>query len=42
MPTGASLYLCAGMLYLRENSLLKAPLKIEHIRRPRNGSSDRF
>jgi len=29
----ASLYLCAGMLYLRDNPLLAAPLKIEHIKR---------
>ena len=28
----ASLYLCVGMIYLRENPLLKAPLKIEHIK----------
>ncbi len=29
----ASLYLCAGMLYLRDNALLKEPLKIEHIKK---------
>lgn len=29
----AALYLCAGMLYLRDNPLLKMPLKIEHIKR---------
>lgn len=29
----ASLYLCAGMLYLRDNPLLKEPLRIEHIKR---------
>ena len=29
----ASLYLCAGMLYLRENPLLKEPLKLEHIKK---------
>ncbi len=28
----ASLYLCAGMLYLRDNPLLKEPLKIEQIK----------
>ncbi len=28
----ASLYLCAGMLYLRANPLLKEPLKPEHIK----------
>lgn len=28
----ASLYLCLGMLYLRENPLLKEPLKLEHIK----------
>ena len=28
----ASLYLCAGMLYLRDNPLLKEPLRIEHIK----------
>ena len=28
----ASLYLCAGMLYLKENPLLKEPLKIEHVK----------
>ncbi len=27
----AALYLCAGMLYLRDNPLLKEPLRIEHI-----------
>ncbi|NNM61248.1 MAG: phosphoketolase family protein [Steroidobacteraceae bacterium] len=29
----AAMYLCAGMLYLRDNPLLKEPLKIEHIKR---------
>jgi xylulose-5-phosphate/fructose-6-phosphate phosphoketolase len=29
----ASLYLCAGMLYLRDNPLLKEPLKPEHIKK---------
>ncbi len=29
----ASLYLCAAMLYLKDNPLLKEPLKIEHIKR---------
>lgn len=29
----ASLYLCLGMLYLRENPLLKEPLKTEHIKK---------
>jgi xylulose-5-phosphate/fructose-6-phosphate phosphoketolase len=29
----ASLYLCAGMLYLRDNPLLKVPLRIEHIKK---------
>jgi len=29
----ASLYLCAGMLYLRENPLLKEPLRLEHIKK---------
>ena len=28
----AALYLCAGMLYLRENPLLKQPLTLEHIK----------
>jgi len=28
----ASLYLCAGMLYLRENPLLHEPLRLEHIK----------
>ena len=28
----ASLYLSAGMLYLRDNPLLREPLKIEHIK----------
>ncbi len=26
-------YLCAGMIYLRENALLREPLKPEHIKR---------
>ena len=29
----AAMYLCAGMLYLRDNPLLKEPLRIEHIKR---------
>jgi xylulose-5-phosphate/fructose-6-phosphate phosphoketolase len=29
----AALYLCAGMLYLRDNPLLKEPLRIEHIKK---------
>ncbi|EED19782.1 phosphoketolase, putative [Talaromyces stipitatus ATCC 10500] len=29
----ASLYLCLGMLYLRDNPLLKEPLKKEHIKK---------
>ena len=28
----ASLYLCMGMLYLKENPLLREPLKVEHIK----------
>ena len=28
----ASLYLCLGMLYLRENPLLRKPLRLEHIK----------
>ena len=28
----ASLYLCAGMIYLKENPLLHQPLKFEHIK----------
>ncbi|KAF9885064.1 hypothetical protein FE257_000795 [Aspergillus nanangensis] len=28
----ASMYLCLGMLYLRENVLLKEPLKLEHLK----------
>lgn len=28
----ATLYLCVGMIYLRENPLLKEPLKIEHVK----------
>lgn len=28
----ASLYLCLGMLYLRDNPLLRAPLKLEHVK----------
>ncbi|KAL2863983.1 phosphoketolase family protein [Aspergillus lucknowensis] len=28
----ASMYLCLGMLYLRENPLLKEPLKVEHLK----------
>jgi xylulose-5-phosphate/fructose-6-phosphate phosphoketolase len=26
------MYLCLGMLYLRENPLLKEPLKLEHLK----------
>ncbi|KAF2640015.1 D-xylulose 5-phosphate/D-fructose 6-phosphate phosphoketolase [Massarina eburnea CBS 473.64] len=29
----ATLYLCLGMIYLRENPLLREPLKTEHIKR---------
>ena len=29
----ASLYLCVGMIFLRENPLLKEPLKMEHIKK---------
>jgi len=29
----ASLYLCAGMIYLKDNPLLKEPLKFEHIKK---------
>src|SRR5262245_38408926 len=28
----ASLYLCVGMLYLKDNPLLREPLKLEHIK----------
>ena len=28
----ATLYLCVGMIYLRDNPLLREPLKIEHIK----------
>ena len=28
----ASLYLCMGMLYLKDNPLLREPLKLEHIK----------
>lgn len=28
----ATLYLCLGMLYLKENPLLKEPLKKEHLK----------
>ncbi|RYP21887.1 hypothetical protein DL765_001963 [Monosporascus sp. GIB2] len=28
----ASLYLCLGMIYLKENPLLREPLKVEHIK----------
>jgi xylulose-5-phosphate/fructose-6-phosphate phosphoketolase len=28
----ASMYLCLGMLYLRDNPLLKEPLKLEHLK----------
>ena len=28
----ASMYLCLGMLYLRDNPLLKEPLKVEHLK----------
>ena len=29
----ASLYLCVGMIYLKDNPLLKEPLKMEHIKK---------
>ncbi|MEN6466144.1 MAG: phosphoketolase family protein, partial [Syntrophaceae bacterium] len=29
----AALYLCAGMIYLRDNPLLRKPLKMEHIKK---------
>jgi hypothetical protein len=29
----ASLYLCVGMLFLHSNSLLKEPLKMEHVKK---------
>jgi xylulose-5-phosphate/fructose-6-phosphate phosphoketolase len=29
----AALYLCAGMIYLKDNPLLKKPLKFEHIKK---------
>ncbi len=29
----ASLYLCAGMLYLRDNPLLREPLRLQHIKK---------
>ncbi len=29
----AALYLCVGMIYLRDNPLLKEPLKIEHVKK---------
>ena len=29
----ASLYLCVGMIYLRDNPLLRTPLKMEHIKK---------
>ncbi len=29
----ATLYLCVGMIYLRENPLLKEPLKIDHVKK---------
>jgi xylulose-5-phosphate/fructose-6-phosphate phosphoketolase len=29
----ASLYLCAGMIFLRDNPLLREPLKMEHIKK---------
>ncbi len=28
----AALYLCVGMIYLRDNPLLREPLKIEHVK----------
>ena len=28
----ATLYLCVGMIYLRENPLLREPLKMEHVK----------
>jgi xylulose-5-phosphate/fructose-6-phosphate phosphoketolase len=33
----ASLYLCLGMIYLRENPLLAEPLKIEHLKKRQLG-----
>ncbi len=29
----ASLYLCVGMIYLRDNPLLRAPLQMEHVKK---------
>jgi len=29
----ASLYLCVGMIYLRDNPLLRKPLKLEHVKK---------
>jgi xylulose-5-phosphate/fructose-6-phosphate phosphoketolase len=29
----ASLYLCVGMIYLRDNPLLREPLKLEHVKK---------
>ena len=29
----ASLYLCVGMIYLKDNPLLKEPLKFEHLKK---------
>ena len=28
----ATLYLCVGMIYLRDNPLLREPLKMEHVK----------
>jgi xylulose-5-phosphate/fructose-6-phosphate phosphoketolase len=37
----ASLYLCLGMLYLKENPLLREPLGVEHIKPRLLGHWDR-
>jgi xylulose-5-phosphate/fructose-6-phosphate phosphoketolase len=29
----ASFYLCAGMIFLRDNPLLREPLKMEHVKK---------
>src|SRR6476619_1429067 len=34
----ATLFLSAGMIYLRDNPLLREPLKAEHVKRPPAGS----
>jgi xylulose-5-phosphate/fructose-6-phosphate phosphoketolase len=33
----ATLYLCLGMIYLRENPLLLEPLQVEHLKRRQLG-----